>query len=136
MNRALLIIAGWILSGTLLAQESPTTPIARHLRIIQGPRIELSGENLTIIRWTTNNPGGSPVHYGVVHYGTDPSRLTETAKSPVRLNPDHASTVFRVRLDNLRAQTTYYFRVESMQANGVGDRITSPLRYFSTPRKD
>jgi hypothetical protein len=136
MNRALLIIAAWILSGTLLAQESPTTPIARHLRIIQGPRIELSGENLTIIRWTTNNPGGSPVHYGVVHYGTDPSRLTETAKSPVRLNPDHASTVFRVRLDNLRAQTTYYFRVESMQANGVGDRITSPLRYFSTPRKD
>ena len=136
MNRALLIIADWILSGTLLAQESATTPIARHLRIIQGPRIELSGENLTIIRWTTNNPGGSPVHYGVVHYGTDPSRLTETAKSPVRSNPDHASTVFRVRLDNLRAQTTYYFRVESMQANGVGDRITSPLRYFSTPRKD
>jgi phosphodiesterase/alkaline phosphatase D-like protein len=136
MNRALLIIAAWILSGTLLAQESPTTPIARHLRIIQGPRIELSGENLTIIRWTTNNPGGSPVHYGVVHYGTDPSRLTETAKSPVRLNPDHALTVFRVRLDNLRAQTIYYFRVESMQASGVGDRITSPLRHFSTPRKD
>jgi hypothetical protein len=136
MNRALLIIAAWILSGTLLAQESPTTPIARHLRIIEGPRIELSGENLTIIRWTTNNPGGSPVHYGVVHYGTDPSRLTEIAKSPVRLNPDHASTIFRVRLDNLRAQTTYYFRVESMQASGVGDRITSPLRRFSTPRKD
>jgi hypothetical protein len=60
MNRELLIIAAWILSGTLLAQESPTTPIAQHLRIIQGPRIELSGENLTIIRWTTNNPGGSP----------------------------------------------------------------------------
>jgi hypothetical protein len=136
MNRALLIIADWILSGTLLAQESPTTPIARQLRIIQGPRIELSGENLTIIRWTTNNPGGSPVHYGVVHYGTDPSRLTETAKSPVRLNPDHASTEFRVRLDNLKAQTTYYFSVESMQASGVGDRITSPLRHFSTPRKD
>ena len=136
MNKALLIIAAWILSGTLLAQESPTTPIARHLRIIQGPRIELSGENLTIIRWTTNNPGGSPVHYGVVHYGTDPSRLTETAKSPVRLNPDHASTVFRVRLDNLKAQTTYYFRVESMQASGVGDRIASNLRHFSTPRKD
>jgi purple acid phosphatase-like protein len=136
MNRALLIMMTWILSGTLLAQESPTTPIARHLRIIQGPRIELSGGNLTIISWTTNNPGGSPVHYGVVHYGTDPSRLTETAKSPLRLNPDHTSTVFRVRLDNLGAQTTYYFRVESMQAGGVGDRITSPLRHFSTPRRD
>jgi len=96
----------------------------------------LSGANLTIIRWTTNNPGGSPVHYGVVHYGTDPSRLSETAKSPVRLNPHHASTVFRVRLDNLRAQTTYYFWVESMQASGVDDRIASPIRHFSTPRKD
>ena len=101
MNRALLIIATWILSGTLLAQESPTTPIARQLRTIRGPKIELARESLTIITWTTNNPGGSPVHYGVVHYGTDPSRLTETAKSPIRLNPDHASTVFRVRLDNL-----------------------------------
>jgi hypothetical protein len=132
MNRALLIMATWILSGTMLAQESPTTPMARHVRIIQGPRIELARESLTIVTWTTNNPGGSPVHYGVVHYGTDPSRLTETAKSPIRLDLDHASTVFRVRLDNLKARTTYYFRVESAQASGVGDRITSPLRHFST----
>ena len=132
MNRALLIMMTWILSSCLLAQESPTTPIARRLRIIQGPKIELSRENLTIISWTTNNPGGSPVHYGVVHYGTDPSRLTETAKSPIRLNPDHASTVIRVRLDNLRAQTTYYFRADSTQASGVGDRVTSPLRHFRT----
>ena len=104
MNRALLIILimmTWILRGSLLAQESPTTPMARHLRMIQGPKIELAREYLTIISWTTNNPGGSPVHYGIVHYGTDPSRLTETAKSPIRLNPDHASTVFLVRLDNL-----------------------------------
>ncbi len=132
MNRALLIMASWILSGTMLAQESPTTPMARHLRIIQGPKIELVRESLTIVTWTTNNPGGSPVHYGVVHYGTDPSRLTETAKSPIRLDPDHASTVFRVRLDNLKARTTYYFRVDSMQASGGADLVTSPLRHFST----
>jgi len=92
----------------------------------------LSRENLTIIRWTTNNPDGSPVHYGVVHYGTDPSSLTETAKSPIRLDPDHRSTVFRVRLDNLRARTIYYFRVDSTQASGVGDGVTSSLRHFST----
>jgi hypothetical protein len=132
MNRALLIMASWILSGTMLAQESPTTPMARHLRIIQGPKIELVRESLTIVTWITNNPGGSPVHYGVVHYGTDPSRLTETAKSPIRLDSDHASTVFRVRLDNLKARTTYYFRVDSTQANGGADLVTSPLRHFST----
>jgi hypothetical protein len=37
---------------------------------------------LTIIRWTTNNPGGSPVHYGTVRYGLGPSRLIEIARSP------------------------------------------------------
>ncbi len=119
MNRMLLILGIGALSGSLFAQESPTTPKAKQVQIIQGPNVELARENLTIIRWTTNNPGGSPVHYGVVHYGTDRNGLTEIAKSPIRLNPDHASTVFRVRLDDLRAGTTYYYRVD-------------PLRHFST----
>jgi phosphodiesterase/alkaline phosphatase D-like protein len=132
MNRVLLILGIAVLSGSLLAQESPTTPKAKPVQIIQGPKVELAREHLTIIRWTTNNPGGSPVHYGVVHYGTDRNGLTETAKSPIRLNPDHASTVFRVRLDDLRAETTYYYRVDSMQASGESDGVTSALRHFST----
>ena len=101
MNSALVILATSVLSGSLSAQESPRTPKAVPVRIIRGPKIELAKEHLTIINWTTNNPGGSPVHYGIVHYGTDPHSLIETAKSPIRLNPDHSSTVFRVRLDNL-----------------------------------
>src|SRR5229473_5298589 len=132
MNRALLIMASWILSGTMLAQESPTTPVARHLRIIQGPKIELARENLTIINWTTNNPGGSPVHYGIVYYGTDPHGLTETAKSPIRLNPDHSSTVFRVRIDGLQPRTTYYYTVDSMETNGKGDGVKSAVKHFTT----
>jgi phosphodiesterase/alkaline phosphatase D-like protein len=133
MNRGLLLLAISILSGSVLAQESPTTPKAARVRIIQGPEIELAKEHLTIIRWTTNNPGGSPVHYGIVHYGTDPNGLSETAKSPIRLNPDHSSAVFRVRLDSLKSRTTYYYRVESMQANGEHDGVTSPIGHFSTP---
>jgi hypothetical protein len=93
MNRALAILAISVLSGSLSAQESPTTPKAAQVRIIQGPKIVLAKEHLTIINWTTSNPGGSPVHYGIVHYYTDPNRLIETAKSPIRLNPDHSSTV-------------------------------------------
>jgi hypothetical protein len=107
MNRALVILAISVLSGSLSAQESPTTPKAAQVRIIQGPKIGLAKGHLTIINRTTNNPGGSPVHYGTVHYGTDPNSLIETAKSPIRLNPDHSSTVFRIRLDNLEPQTTY-----------------------------
>ncbi len=103
------------------------------MRVTEGPKIELTREYLTIISWTTNNPGGSPVHYGVVHYGTDPNRLTETAKSPIRLNPDHSSTIFRVRLDNLEPQTTYYYTVDSMQASGKSDGVKSSVKHFTTP---
>ncbi len=126
------ILATALLSCSLFAQESPSTPKAVRVRIIQGPTIELATEYLTIIRWTTNNPGGSPVHYGIVRYGISPSRLIETAKSPIRLNPDHSSTVFRVRLNNLKARTTYYFAVDSIGANGEPDGPTSPIGHFRT----
>jgi hypothetical protein len=132
MNRMLSILAAAVLSGSSLAQESPTTPRAARVRIIQGPTIELATEYLTIIRWTTNNPGGDPVHYGIVRYGFSPSRLMETAKSPIRLNPGHSSAVFRVRIDDLKARTTYYFRVDSIGANGERDGVTSPIGSFTT----
>jgi len=133
MSRTLAILAISVLSGNLCAQVRPNTPEAPEIRIIEGPKIELARENLTIIRWTTDNPGGSPVHYGVVHYGTDPNRLIETAKSPIRLNPDHSSTVFRVRLDDLKPQTTYYYTIDSMQASGRRDRVKSSVNHFTTP---
>jgi hypothetical protein len=133
MNRALVAFAISVLSGSLSAQKSPTTPKAVQVRIIQGPEIELARQHLTIIDWTTNNPGGSPVHYGIVHYGRDPKSLIETAKSPIRLNPDHSSTVFRVRLDKLEPQTTYYYTVDSMEATGKSDGVKSSVNHFTTP---
>src|SRR5947209_20339157 len=80
MNKLLPRLAAMAAVGCLLspepmpAQVSPTTPKVARVRIIQGPEIELAKEHLTIIRWTTNNPGGSPVHNGIVHYGTDPKK--------------------------------------------------------------
>ena len=132
MNRVLLILAISVLGKSLLAQESPTTPKAAWIRISQGPEIALAKEHFTVIRWTTNNPGGSPVHYGIVRYGTDPKDLSKTAKNPIRLNPDHSSTVFRVRLDNLKPRTTYYYRVDSIESNGKSDGVTSPVQSFTT----
>jgi hypothetical protein len=132
MNRVLLILAISVLGESLLAQESPTTPKAAWIRISQGPEIELAKEHFTVIRWTTNNPGGSPVHYGIVRYGTDPKDLSKTAKNPIRLNPEHSSTVFRVRLDNLKPRTTYYYRVDSMESDGKSDGVTSPVQSFTT----
>jgi hypothetical protein len=138
MNRLLLklaiMAAGCLLSSNpMAAQVSPTTPKAASVRIIEGPQVELSKEHLTIIRWTTNNPGGSPVHYGIVHYGTDPKNLSQTAKSPIRLNPDHSSTIFRVRMDGLKPGTTYYYTVGSMEADGTDDKTKSTVKQFTTP---
>jgi hypothetical protein len=133
MNEVLLTLSIMVLSGSLLAQESPTTTKAARVQIIEGPEIALAKDWFTVIRWTTNNPGGSPVHYGIVHYGTGPKDLSQTAKNPIRLNPYHSSTVFRVHLYNLRPRTTYYYRVDSMEANGKRDGVTSPVNNFTTP---
>jgi hypothetical protein len=132
MNKVLLTLSIMVLSGSLLAQESPTTPKAARVQIIQGPEIALASW-FTVIRWTTNNPGGSPVHYGIVHYGTGPKDLSQTAKNPIRLNPYHSSTVFRVHLYNLKPRTTYYYTVDSMESNGQSDGVTSRVQNFTTP---
>src|ERR1700739_513556 len=101
MNKARLALSIMILSGSLFAQESPITPRPEQVQISEGPEVPLVGGYLTVIRWTVNNPGGLPVHYAVVHYSKDPKNLSEPAKNPIRLNPYHASTVFRVNLYNL-----------------------------------
>src|SRR6266478_3214887 len=133
MNRMLLTLIITVLGSSLLAQESPVTPKAARVRITQGPELELAKTQLTIIRWTTNNPGGTPVHYGIVRYGTDPKNLSQTAKSPIRLDPDHPSTIFRVRMDDLKPGTTYYYTVGSMGADGADDGTKSTVKQFKTP---
>jgi len=132
MRKALIVMIA-ATAGSMLAQVSPTTSKSAGIRITTGPEIELAKEHLTIIRWTTNNPGGSPVHYGIVHYGRDPKDLSQTAKNPIRLNPDHPSTTFRVRMDDLAPRTTYYYTVESIEASGASDGVHSPVKRFITP---
>jgi hypothetical protein len=89
--------------------------------------------SLAIIRWTSNNPGGTDEHFGLVHYGTDPNHLDQTAKSHVRLNQNHPDTIFRVRVDGLKPHVTYYYTVESMQSTGKSDGVASPVNHFVTP---
>jgi hypothetical protein len=128
-----VVVASLLHSTPAATQVSPTTKKAARIRITQGPEIERADPDFAIIRWTSNNPGGSPEHYGVVHYGTDPKNLSQTAKSPIRLSPGHAYTVFRVRMDGLKARTTYYYTVDSIEANGKSDAVRSPVKHFTTP---
>jgi phosphodiesterase/alkaline phosphatase D-like protein len=138
MNRLLLklamsmVVASLFYSTPAAAQVAPTTKKAAGVKITHGPEIERADSYLTIVRWTTNNPGGSPEHYGVVHYGTNSKDLTQTAKSPIRLNPGHPDTVFRVRIQDLQPGTTYYYKVDSMESNGKSDGVTSKVKTFKT----
>jgi hypothetical protein len=138
MNKLFLKVAIIPMIGSLLysipvaAQVSPTTKKAARVQITQGPELERIDPDLAIIRWTSNNPGGSPQHYGVVHYGTDPKTLTQTAKNPIRLNPGHSYSVFRVLMEHLKPGTTYYYTVSSMDSNGTSDGVKSPVKHFTT----
>jgi len=136
MNRLLLILAvasGSLLSSAAAAQGPPPAKRTTHVQISEGPALESATDDSAIIRWTSNNPGGSDEHFGVVHYGTDSKNLSETAKSHIRLNPSHSYTVFRVRVDRLKSKTTYYYKVDSVDARGASDGVISGIKTFMTP---
>src|SRR5207253_9392800 len=103
------------------------------VRVTRREEMERAGLGRTIIRWTSNNPGGSPEQDGVVRYGANAKELSQTAKSASRLNPGHTDTVFRVRMDSLKPRTTYYDTVDSMEANGKDDGVKSTVKHFTTP---
>ena len=113
MNRLLLKIALIAAGGSLLLSSStfsqliPPAQKAEHVAITQGPTLEFAREDLAIVRWTTNNPGGDPDHFAIAHYGTNPKELNLTAKNHIRLNQAHPETMFRVRIDGLTPRTTY-----------------------------
>jgi len=139
MNRLLVTLAITTTVGSLLwshaavAQVLPPANKAERVKITKGPELESATNYLTIIRWTTNNPGGSDVHYGIVEYGIDPKDLSQTAKNPIRLNRSHPETTFRVRIEGLKLQTTYYYRVTSEESSGKSDGVKSTVNKFTTP---
>jgi hypothetical protein len=96
------------------------------------PMIESMSDTLAFVRWTTQNPGGTILHYAVVQYGKDPNHLDLTAQSPTRINPAHGEMVFRVRVGDLRPGTTYYYKVSSKQADGISDPATGAVNQFTT----
>jgi len=96
------------------------------------PIVESVFDTLAFIRWTTQNPGGTILHFAVVHYGNDPKHLDLTAESPTRINPAHSDMIFRVRIDSLLPGTTYYYKVSSRQANGAVDSAPNAVSRFTT----
>jgi Purple acid Phosphatase, N-terminal domain len=132
----MVAIVGTVLSSSpTVAQILPPAKKAEHVKIIKGPALEIALDNLAIVRWTSTNPGGDDEHFAVAHYGTNPTDLSQTAKSHIRLNRAHPETIFRVRIPGLKPQTTYYYWVTSMGADGRSDGVKSAANKFTTPAR-
>ena len=138
-NRVLFVLAAGLPLSWAAAQApqymakdiAPPARKATLVQITEGPSLELFKSNEAIIRWTSNNPGGTDEHFGLVKYGTDPHNLNLTAKSHIRLNRNHPSTVFRVRLEDIKPGETYYYTVDSMEATGELDGVKSTVYHFT-----
>jgi hypothetical protein len=138
MRRFILVFALLVVFACLPLSHFPAQPVIAAtpthyaVQITKGPELEMANESIAIIRWITANPGGTYLHYGIVHYGTDAVNLSKVAKSPNRRNPSHPDMIFRVRITGLNARTTYYYTVESTGTTGENDGVSSPIRTFAT----
>ena len=123
------------LAMTLLAASVMMQPLAAQTKksaaeqIVNGPRVEGTGDTWAVIAWTTNTGGSS-----VVNYGTDRNSLSQTAQAPYA-NSDKLKTgheVHRVHLKNLKPGTTYYYAVTSGHGEGTGTQAKSSVEQFTT----
>lgn len=100
---------------------------AAGVQIVNEPRVESTGADWAVVEWTTNVASGS-----VVRYGTDPNNLSQMAESPYADNDRRSAQNHRVRLTNLRPNTTYFFIVDSGHAEGTGTDTRSKVSQFRT----
>ncbi|MBV9609538.1 MAG: fibronectin type III domain-containing protein [Acidobacteria bacterium] len=111
--------------GLCLAQSYGQSPQSgtQALTITHGPVIEQVTDKQAVVAWTTNVPSSA-----VVHYGTTPKSLTQTAEQSWggQQNANRTDT-HRVTIKGLQPNTTYYIQVESGQAQGSGTGEKSPV---------
>jgi len=113
--------------------QNPGNVTAHRVQITEGPQLEMTTDSWAIIRWTTNNVRGTSLRYGMVHYGTDPHALSQTAKSPNRWNGALPAMIYRVQINHLNPGTTYFYRVESVDAKDISEGPESAVSQFTTP---
>ena len=88
---------------------------------------------MAIVRWTTTNPRGVDEHYGVVHYGTDPKDLSQTARGHIRLNRSPPGNDFPGALAGSAAADDLLLQGDLDGAAGESDGVESPVSKFTTP---
>ena len=130
-----LFAAAAALSGSNPAAAGDPGPVNTRkepVQITEGPEVERTTDTWAIIRWTASKVSGTSLRYGMVHYGTDRHALSQTAKSPNRFNPALPAMVYRVQVNHLEPGTTYYYRVESVDALDIAEGSESAINQFTT----
>ncbi len=97
------------------------------VKIINGPRVEGTGDTWAVIAWTTNEASSS-----IIRYGTNGNRLDRTAESPYADTEGANKQTHRVKITGLNPGTTYYFAVDSGQGEGTGTEAKSSIGQFTT----
>lgn len=97
------------------------------VKIVNGPRVEGTGNDWAEIAWATNSASGS-----VVHYGTDANNLGQTAQSPYADKEGAQYQIHRVKLTGLKPKTTYYYIVDSGHGEDTGTEAKSQVAQFQT----
>jgi hypothetical protein len=111
---------------TAAASQTPSAPVepatpALAVEIVAGPVVENVTATTAVIAWSTNVNAGT-----VLHYGTDPQHLNQTASMP------WGGLTHRVDLKDLNPDTRYYFQAESPKGQGTGTSAASPPASFRT----
>lgn len=97
------------------AQKAP------QVKIIHGPVVESAKPTTATIAWSTNVKAST-----ILKYGSNPGSLNKAAEAR------WGGTTHRVYLHDLKPGTTYYYRVESTQAQGTGTQAVSGVEQFQT----
>ena len=101
-TKKLFLLAIVVTFAIAYAVAAPAPQAGQDIRITNGPILEEVTGNAVVIAWSTDVPSNSRVWYA-----TDKNNLTHVAESP-----ENGTNTHRVRIDNLRPNTTYYFQVE------------------------
>jgi phosphodiesterase/alkaline phosphatase D-like protein len=112
---------GFLLGVVLLLANMALAQGKNNIQITKGPVVEHTDANSAVIAWSTNVPASA-----VVKYGTDQNNLTQTAQAP------WGGLTHRVTIKNLDPGKTYYYQVQSGQAEGTGMGALGPVGTFST----
>jgi hypothetical protein len=105
-----------------VAQQGLENEYNGAIKITNGPLLEYLDDRSAILAWSTNVKGSTRVNYG-----TDQHNLTELAEAPWGAN----GLTHRVRIQNLQPDRTYYYQIESGQAQGTGAEVEGAAIVFS-----